>query len=48
MLRFIKYIMLLQLLLLFSGCAQLPEYARPHIIEIDNKQELLKKGFTLF
>jgi hypothetical protein len=38
--------MLLQLLLLFSGCAQLPEYARPHIIEIDNKQELLKKGFT--
>ena len=46
MLRFIKYIMLLQLLLLFFGCAQLPEYARPHIIEIDNKQELLKKGFT--
>ena len=46
MLRFIKHIMLLQLLLLFFGCAQLPEYARPHIIEIDNKQELLKKGFT--
>ena len=35
----------MQLLLLFSGCAQLPEYARPHIMEIDNKQELLKKGF---
>jgi hypothetical protein len=46
MLRFLKYIMLLQVLLLFFGCAQLPEYARPHIIEIDNRQEFLKKGFT--
>ena len=35
----------MQLLLLFSGCAQLPEYARPHIVKIDNKQEILKKGF---
>ena len=28
------------------GCAQLPEYARPHIREIDNKQEALDHGFT--
>lgn len=28
------------------GCAQLPEYARPHVREIDNKQEALEHGFT--
>jgi hypothetical protein len=38
--------LLMQLFLLLSGCAQLPEYARPHIMEIDNKQEGLKKGIT--
>ena len=36
----------MQLFLLLSGCAQLPEYARPHLMEIDNKQEVLKKGIT--
>ena len=46
MLRFIKSILLMQLFLLLSGCAQLPEYARPHLMEIDNKQEVLKKGIT--
>ncbi len=44
MLRFINSILLIQLLLLLSGCAQLPEYARPHLKEIDNKQEILKNG----
>lgn len=46
MLRFIKSILLMQVFLLMSGCAQLPEYARPHLREIDHKQEVLKKGFT--
>jgi len=36
----------MQLLLLLSSCAQLPEYARPHLKEIDNKQEILKNGIT--
>jgi hypothetical protein len=34
----------MQLFLLLSGCAQLPEYARPHITEIDSKQKGLKEG----
>ena len=46
MLRFIKSILLMQVFLLWSGCVQLPEYARPHLREIDPKQEVLKKGFT--
>ena len=46
MLRLIKSMLLMQLFLLLSGCAQLPEYARPHIMEIDNKQEGLKNGIT--
>lgn len=46
MLRFIKFMLLMQVFLLLSGCAQLPEYARPHIMEIDNKQEGLKNGIT--
>jgi hypothetical protein len=36
----------MQVFLLWSGCAQLPEYARPHLREIDHKQGALKKGFT--
>lgn len=46
MLRFIKSMLLMQLFLLLSGCAHLPEYARPHIMEIDNKKEGLKKEIT--
>ena len=36
----------MQLFLLLSSCAQLPEYARPYLMEIDNKQEGLKNGIT--
>ena len=46
MLRFIKSLLLMQVFLLWSGCATLPEYARPHLREIDHKQEVLNKGFT--
>ena len=46
MLRFIKSILLMEFFLLLSGCAQLPEYARPHTMEIDNKQEGLKNVIT--
>ena len=46
MLRFIKTMLLMQVFLLLSGCAQLPEYARPHVMEIDNKQEGFKNGIT--
>jgi len=38
--------LLIELVLLLFGCAQLPEYARPHIRGIDNKQEGFKKGFN--
>ena len=44
--RFIKSILLMQLFLMLSACAQLPEYAQPHLIEIDNKLAVLKPGFT--
>ena len=46
MLRFRKSILLMQVFLWLSGCAQLPEYARPHLREINPKQEVSKKGFT--
>jgi len=46
MLRFIKSMLLMQLFLLLPGCAQLPEYARPHTMEIENKQEGLKNVIT--
>jgi len=46
MLRFIKSMLLMQVFLLLSGCAQLPEYARPHVMEIDNKQKGFKNGIT--
>ena len=36
----------MQLFLLLASCAQLPEYARPYLTEIDNKQEGLKNGIT--
>lgn len=36
----------MQLVLLLSGCAQLPEYARPSIMEHDNKQEGFKNAIT--
>ena len=46
MLRFIKSVLFIQLLFLLSGCAQLPEYARPRILDIDNKQEGFKNEIT--
>ena len=46
MIRVGKPIILILLLLLIVGCAQLPEYARPHVREIDNKHESLEHGFT--
>lgn len=46
MLRFVKSMLLMQLFLLLSGCAQLPEYARPQVMLIDDQQELLKNGIT--
>jgi len=42
----IKSILLMELVLLLSGCAQLPEYARPHIMEIDNNQDIFKNGIN--
>jgi hypothetical protein len=46
MLRLRKSILLMQFLILLSGCAQLPEYARPRLTEIDNQQEVLRNGIT--
>jgi hypothetical protein len=46
MLRLTKYIILTQLLLILFGCAQLPEYAKPHLVEPENRQTLKKPGFT--
>ena len=37
---------MIQLFLLLSSCAQLPEYAQPHIMKIDNKQQGLINGIT--
>lgn len=45
MLRLLRYTTLMQLFLLLTGCVQLPEYARPHIVEIENRQEIQKQGF---
>lgn len=36
----------IQLFLLLSGCAQLPEYARPRILDLDNKREGFKNEIT--
>jgi len=46
MLRLTKYIILMQLSLLLSGCAQLPEYAKPHVVELENRQAPQTQGFT--
>jgi len=46
MIRVGKSIILMQLFFLMVSCAQLPKYARPHVREIDHKQESLKQGFT--
>jgi hypothetical protein len=46
MIRLIKYILLLQLLMMLAGCAQLPEYARPHVVDIENRQVSLDQAFT--
>ena len=46
MLRFIKSILFIPLFFLLSGCAQLPEYARPRILDFDNKQEGFKNEIT--
>ena len=37
---------LILLFLLLSGCAQLPEYARPRIVEFENRPASLNHGFT--
>ena len=46
MLRLAKYSILILLLILLAGCAQLPEYAKPHIVEFENRQISQKQGFT--
>lgn len=46
MVRLAKYSILILHLILLSGCAQLPEYAKPHIVELENRQVSPKHGFT--
>jgi len=46
MLQSTKYILLILLFLLLSGCAQLPEYARPRIVEFENRPASLNHGLT--
>lgn len=46
MLRLKKSMLMVQLFFLLYGCAQLPEYAQPHIMEIDNKQKGPTKEIT--
>lgn len=45
MLRSTKYIVLILLILWLSGCAGLPEYARPRIVEFENGPACPKQGF---
>jgi hypothetical protein len=46
MLRLTKYIILILLFLLLSGCAQLPEYAKPRMVEFENRPASHNHGFT--
>ena len=43
--RAIKYICYFQLLLLLTACAQLPEYARPRVVDLDHQQVSLDGAF---
>ena len=46
MVRITKSIFLLPAFLWLLGCAQLPEYARPHIVELNDGQAFQKQGFS--
>ena len=43
--RFLGYAGLALLLALIPACAQLPEYARPRMVEVDEQQKTLATGF---
>ena len=43
---FLRYAVLALLLSLIPGCAQLPEYARPRMVEADELQKALASGFA--
>jgi len=40
------YIALIQACLVVAGCAQLPEYAKPYIVEVESQPGPRKQGFT--
>jgi hypothetical protein len=44
--RFLRYAVSLLSLALIPGCAQLPEYARPRMVEVDELQKTLATGFS--
>ncbi len=44
MLRIVRHMVLAQLFLLAVGCAQLPDYARPHVRMIDPQKVFTEKG----
>jgi hypothetical protein len=44
--RLIKTILLWQLFLMLAGCAQLPEYARPRVVDVEDRQFSLEQAFT--
>jgi hypothetical protein len=44
--RFLRYAGLAMLLALIHGCAQLPEYARPRMVEADELQQTPPTGFA--
>ena len=46
MIRSIKYFCYLQILLMLTACAQLPEYARPRVVDLDHQQVSLDGAFT--
>lgn len=46
MIRSIKYFFYLQLFLMLTACAQLPEYARPRVVDWDHQQVSLDGAFT--
>jgi len=47
MLRLNKTILLFPLfLILAAGCAQLPEYARPRVVDVEDRQVSLEQAFT--
>jgi hypothetical protein len=41
-----RTILLFQLFLLLAGCAQLPEYARPRVVDVEDRQVSLEQAFT--